>query len=150
MAIKIGHNNMPLVIKDLKFEDIKIGDRADFDVTPTFDDIKKFAEISGDYNPLHTDENYSSNTQFEKPVVHGMFLAALLSRLVGMYLPGKNSLYLSQNLNFKNPAFPNEKLLVEGVVIAKSDSTKIITLETKIKNQSGEIILDGEAKVKIL
>ena len=78
-----------------------------------------------------------------------MFLATFFSRLIGMYLPGKHALHISQSLNFVNPCFLDEKITVEGEVIDKSIATKIITLKTTIINESKKIIIDGTACVKI-
>jgi len=84
--------------------------------------------------------------KFKTVVCHGMLLASFFSRLVGMYLPGKDSLYFSQSLNFLKPAFVDDIVTVSGKVISKSISTKIITLNMTIKNLENEL-LSGEAKV---
>ena len=78
-----------------------------------------------------------------------MLLASFLSRLVGMYLPGKNALYFSQILNFISPCFINDIITVKGEIVDKNYATKIITVKTSIVNQKNELILDGEAKVMI-
>ena len=76
-----------------------------------------------------------------------MLLAGFFSRLVGMYLPGKNSLYFSQSLNFISPCFINDEIVVIGEVINKSPSSKIITLKTTIHNLNGQELVKGKAKV---
>jgi acyl dehydratase len=76
-----------------------------------------------------------------------MLLGSFFSRLVGMYLPGKNALYFSQTLNFQAPCFAGDVVSVEGEVIDKSDATKIITLKTAIYNQQRNCLVDGIAKV---
>ncbi len=106
-----------------------------------------FGRDTGDYNPLHMSEEYASSTSFKKRVCSGMFLASFFSRLVGMYLPGKHALHISQSLNFVNPCFIGETITVEGKVIDKSPATKIIKLETTITNESGKRIIDGKAQV---
>jgi acyl dehydratase len=135
--------------KDLSFEDLHVGDRASFSQIITSGDVEAFAKLSGDYNPLHMDEAYASTTSFEKRVVHGMCLGALFSRIVGMQLPGKRCVYLKQELSFRNPVFIGEDIQVEGVIISKSESTRTLTLSTKITK--GEVIcVEGEALVKII
>jgi len=109
--------------------------------------VSDFAKISGDYNPLHMDENYAKSTTFKKRVCHGMLLASFFSRLVGMYLPGKYALYFSQSLNFQNPCFINDVITIEGKVIDKSVATRLITIKTSIYNQEQTCLLDGVAKV---
>ena len=95
------------------------------------------------------DEKYASETYLKRRVCHGMLLASYLSRLVGMYLPGKNALYFSQTLNFQAPCFLDDEITVEGEVIDKSISTRIITIKTSIYNQHKEYVVDGIAKVII-
>ena len=102
------------------FDEIMLGVKTKFTVQINESTIDEFARISGDYNPLHMDEQYAAKTQFGKRVCHGMLLASFFSRLVGMYMPGKNALYFSQTLNFKTPFFVGDKVTIEGEVIDKS------------------------------
>ncbi|GBL40891.1 hypothetical protein EMGBD3_02590 [Nitrosarchaeum sp.] len=76
-----------------------------------------------------------------------MLLASFFSRLVGLYMPGKNALYFSQTLNFQTPCFVGDKVTIEGEVIDKSQSTRIITIKTTAHNQVGKCLVDGIAKV---
>lgn len=132
---------------EYKFGDIELGTKKAFTVEITESLIDEFAKISGDYNPLHMDKKYASSTIFKKRICHGMLLASFLSRLVGMYLPGKYALYFSQTLNFLDPCYAGDKITIEGEVIDKSPSTRTIIMKTTIHNQSGKYILDGIAKV---
>ena len=134
-------------LAEYKFSNINLGLKKDFSITITESMIDNFAELSGDFNPLHIDENYAKSTQFKQKVCHGMLLASFFSRLVGMYLPGKNALYFSQTLNFESPCFINDEISVEGEVIDKSVATKIITIKTIIYNKSRKCLVDGLAKV---
>ena len=129
------------------FDEIEIGFKKKFQVTIMEHMLNDFAKLSGDYNPLHVNEEYASSTSFKKRVCSGMFLSSFFSRLVGMYLPGKHALHISQSLNFVNPCFIGETITVEGKVIDKSPATKIIKLETTITNESGKRIIDGKAQV---
>lgn len=128
-------------------DDIKVGQKEKFEVVITESLVNAFADISGDYNPLHVDENYAISTNFKHRVCHGMLLTSFFSRLVGMYLPGKNALYFSQSVKFISPCFINDKILVEGEVLEKSNASRIITLKTTITNDSGKCLIDGQAKV---
>lgn len=130
-----------------RFEDIELGQKKKFTIKITESMVNNFAMISGDYNPLHMDENYASTTPFKSRLCHGMLLASLFSRLVGMYMPGKNALYFSQSLNFTSPCFINDEVTIEGEVLDKSAATRIITLKTSIYNQTGKCLVDGLAKV---
>lgn len=132
---------------EYKFDEIMVGVKTKFTVQINESTINEFARISGDHNPLHTDEQYAAKTQFGKRVCHGMLLASFFSRLVGMYMPGKNALYFSQTLNFQTPCFVGDKVTIEGEVIDKSQSTRIITIKTTAYNQVGKCLVDGIAKV---
>ncbi len=131
------------------FEDISLGQKKQFKVVVTESMLGKFAELSGDYNPLHMDENYAKTTSFKKRVCHGLLLTSFFSQLVGMHIPGKNALYLSQSVKFISPCFIGDEVTVEGMVLDKSIATRIITLQTIISNSSGNHLIEGEAKVLV-
>jgi len=132
---------------EYSFDEIEIGMQKNFKIFISEDYLDDFAKLSGDDNPLHMNEEYASSTSFKKRVCSGMFLSSFFSRLVGMYLPGKHALHISQSLNFVNPCFIGEMITVEGKVVDKSPATKIIKLETTITNESGKRIIDGKAQV---
>ena len=121
----------------------------EFSVKITESLVNDFAKISGDYSPLHMDIEYASTTSFKKRVVHGMLLASFFSRVDGMYLPGKHALYFSQTLKFVNPCFIDDLVTVQSEVIEKSDSTQIITINSQIINESGQILVKGLGKVLV-
>jgi len=132
---------------EYSFDEIELGMQKSFKVDISKNMLDVFGRDTGDYNPLHMSEKYASSTSFKKRVCSGMFLASFFSRIVGMYLPGKHALHISQSLNFVNPCFIGETITVEGKVIDKSPATKIIKLETTITNESGKRIIDGKAQV---
>lgn len=142
IAAKIIPNN-------LSFNDIKIGQVFSFEVLVDKDMARGFAKLTGDRNPLHWDDNYAQKTEFGEPIVHGMLLGSFFSTLVGMLCPGKNALYLSQDLRFRNPLKFGQTVSVVGVVTAKYDATKIIDIKTTVKDKQSAIIVDGLAKVKV-
>ena len=112
-------------LSEYTFDEIELGLSKKFQVLITESMVNDFAKISGDFSPIHMDEKYAKSTTFQKRVVHGMLLAIFLSRIDGMYLPGKHALYFSQNLEFRNPCFIGDKIEISSVVISKSESTKI-------------------------
>jgi len=132
---------------EYSFDEIEIGMQKNFKVNISENMLNEFGRNTEDYNPLHMNEKYASSTSFKKRVCSGMFLSSFFSRLVGMYLPGKHALHISQSLNFVNPCFIGETITVGGKVIGKSVATKIIKLETTITNESGKRIIDGKAQV---
>ena len=135
--------------EDHKLEEIEVGQKRKFSVKITESLVNEFAKISGDYNPLHTDEQYAKSTKFGKRVCHGMLLGSFFSKMVGMYLPGKNALYFSQTLNFKLPCFINDEVTVEGEILEKSLASRMLTIKTTIYNQDGKSLVDGIAKVMV-
>ena len=132
---------------ELTFDQIDIGLTKEFDVIITQSLVDDFAKISGDYSPIHMNEEFAKLTKFGRKIVHGMLLASLLSRMVGMYLPGKYALYSSQTLEFHNPCFVGDKITVSSIVNDKSESTKIIKVESKITNEKKDILLYGEGRI---
>lgn len=135
--------------KNLKFEEISIGQKVSFDTQISKEMVEKFAELSGDYNPLHMDESYAKNSQFKQRISHGMLLGSFFSQLVGMHVPGKKCLYLSQNLNFHNPCYIDDEIFVEGIVKQKSNSTRMLEIEITIHNKKNLLLVDGIARVMV-
>ena len=135
---------------EMKLVNLSIGQKVEFTEVISESMMEEFAKLSGDYNPHHMDESYAKKTRFKKRICHGMLLASLFSRLIGMHLPGKHSLYFSQSLNFLYPAFIDDKVTVEGEVVKISRSTGIITLKTRITKENNIELVTGEAKVVLL
>ena len=135
---------------ETRLVDLSIGQKVKFTEVISESMIEEFAKLSGDYNSHHMDESYARKTRFKKRICHGMLLASLFSRLIGMHLPGKHSLYFSQSLNFLYPAFIDDKVTVEGEVVKISRSTGIITLKTRITKENNIELVTGEAKVVVL
>ena len=109
-------------------------------------EVLKFAELTGDNNPVHTDDTYASKTIFKRPVIHGMLGASIFSKVFGTLFPGEGTIYLGQNLNFMRPMYPDTEY--EAVLIVKEvlkDKHKAV-IETIIKDKlTGKICTSGEA-----
>jgi|APSaa5957512493_1039668.scaffolds.fasta_scaffold75532_2 3-hydroxybutyryl-CoA dehydratase len=133
-----------------KFSELVVGMERKFYVKINEELVLKFAKISGDYNPLHVNDEFAKKTKFKKRVCHGMLLSSFFSKLVGMYIPGLHSLYLSQTLYFEKPCFIDDQIIISGKIKNKSESTKIITLDVSIHNQLNQCLVSGEAKTMIL
>jgi acyl dehydratase len=136
-------------LQEYTFDQINIGLEKNFSVTITDSMVKNFADLCGDYSPIHMDENYARTTTFKKRIVHGMLLASFLSRIDGMYIPGKHALYFSQSVDFRNPCFIGDTVQVSSTVIDKSSATKILKLKSEITNQNDEILVSGIGKVLV-
>ncbi|MBI4708596.1 MAG: MaoC family dehydratase [Candidatus Portnoybacteria bacterium] len=142
---------MPDQLKQFTYDQLLIGQKAEFDFLINGEVIADFVKLSGDANPIHTDPEYASETKFKYPVAHGMIAGMLFSRLIGMELPGKYSLYLSQSLNFHRPMLSGQQILVSGIILHKNDAFHTIALSTKIIDKSSEdLLVDGQALIRVL
>jgi len=124
---------------------INIGDSASITKTFSDEDVRSFAEISGDKNPVHLDDKFAAQTQFKKRLVHGMLTAGLISAVLGTELPGPGSIYLSQSINFRAPVFIGDTITAMVTVVKVREGKPIVTLETICKNQNDVVVLKGEA-----
>lgn len=129
--------------------DIRIGATASLSRQITADDISAFAEVTGDLNPVHTDEDFARRTRFGRRIAHGMFAASLLSALLGNDLPGKGSVYLSQTLQFLAPVYLGDTVTARVTVTYIREDKPVVTLETVCENQSGDTLIRGEAVVLV-
>lgn len=134
--------------KKLKFSEINIGNTYQFERILSKDDVMAFARLSGDFNPLHVDEEFGKKSKFGKNIIHGMLAGSLFSTLVGMHCPGINCLYFSQTLNFRAALFYGDTITVKGTVESKNDAIKMVTLKTEIL-KNNKVIINGEAKVTV-
>ncbi|MTI38251.1 MaoC family dehydratase [Fulvivirga lutimaris] len=127
---------------------IKVGDSSIRKVKFTDAAVRAFAELSGDTNPIHLDEDFAKNSIFKKRIVHGMLVSGLISAVIANDLPGPGSIYLQQNLNFCAPVYIDE--VVEAIVVVKTirKDKPIVTLSTICKSD-GKIVIEGEAIVKL-
>jgi 3-hydroxybutyryl-CoA dehydratase len=126
---------------------IIIGQEASLSKTASEQGVQEFARLTGDMNPVHLDHEFALKTRFGKQIVHGMWVASLISALLGTKLPGPGTIYLSQSLKFLAPVFINETITATVRVIKKREDKPILTLRTTCVNENGQIVLDGEAVV---
>ena len=126
---------------------LKVGDTASLTKTITDSDIRAFAELSGDRDPIHLDDEYAATTRFGRRIAHGMLAASLISTVLGTKLPGLGTVYLSQNSLFVAPVYPGDTVTARVTVSKIRTDKPIVTLETICENQSGELLIKGEAVV---
>ena len=131
------------------YNEISVDDIFSFPHTFTLDQLSLFSDLTGDKNPIHLDEEFSQNSGFETNLVYGMLSASLFSKLIGMYCPGKNGLYLSQTLDFKKPIYIDEEVIVRGTVTKKFDTFQMLKMKTEIIDQKN-IFVSGEASAKFI
>ena len=128
-------------------EQLNIGDRASISKQITERDVLRFAETTGDKNPIHLDKLHAKQTIFGERVAHGMFTASLISAVLGMKLPGPGNIYLSQTLKFKAPVKFGDIITAEVEVVEKIPERNRVRLQTTCRNQNGTVVLEGEAVV---
>jgi 3-hydroxybutyryl-CoA dehydratase len=128
---------------------LKVGDSAEISKTITDEDIRAFAELTGDRNPVHLDEEYAAGTRFGRRIAHGMLGASLISTLLASELPGRGTVYLSQSLRFVAPVYPGDTVTARATVRRVRGDKPIATLETVCVNQRGELLIEGEAVVLV-
>ncbi|HSC27856.1 MAG TPA: MaoC family dehydratase [Vicinamibacterales bacterium] len=123
----------------------QVGQKASRSLAVTADHVGKYADISGDRNPLHFDEAFAAQTKFGRLVVQGGLTTGLLHALVAMDLPGPGTVFLSQNWKFVAPVFIGDTITAEAE-ITKVHATKPVTqLNVRVARQTGETVLEGEA-----
>lgn len=126
---------------------LNVGDTASRSKTTTDADIRTFADLTGDHNPIHVDDEFASQTMFGKRIAHGMLSASLISAVLANDLPGQGSIYLGQTLKFKAPVFIGDEITARVTVTSVRDGKPIAKLETVCTNQRNEIVIEGEATV---
>ena len=111
-------------------------------------DINDFAKISGDFNPIHIDEEYAKKTRYKKKIAHGLMSASFFSALFGTKLPGSGCVYTSQSLRFKRPIFVGDEVntIIKIKSIDKEQSKIVFTTQCIVKLK---IAIDGEAEIYI-
>jgi acyl dehydratase len=125
--------------------DLRVGQKAVRSITLTAEHVKTYAEMTGDYNPLHFDQDFTSKTKFKKLVVQGGLTSGLLHALVAMDMPGPGTVFLSQNWKFTAPVFIGDTITAEAEVLSIHATKPVTQLKIVVTRQSGETVLEGEA-----
>jgi 3-hydroxybutyryl-CoA dehydratase len=123
---------MTNIVRSLRFEDLNEGDHFSFEVTITAEDIDRFAALTGDVSPLHMDAKFARARGFKDRVVHGALQLGLVSKLIGVYLPGRNCLFQKCQIDFVAPVYPEQTLCVTGTVDQLSEATRSAVLKIRI------------------
>lgn len=124
----------------------EVGTTIEEKIVVTEDMIEKFAEVSGDYNPIHMDEEYAKNSLFGRRIAHGMLSAAFISRVLAMKI-GNGGIYLSQTLKFLKPIFIGDEISLHLTLTQYREDRGMATVETLVRNQKGDLCVKGEAMI---
>jgi 3-oxoacyl-[acyl-carrier protein] reductase len=133
-----------------EYETIEVGYEARLKHRIEQEDVKTFAELTGDFNPVHMDPAFAKQTTFGKPVVHGMLTSSFISTMIGMLIPGPGALWTSQTLEFLSPTYVGDEITVTARVNRKSPATRMLLLEVTITNQHGHKLVVGDSKVRMM
>lgn len=130
------------------FEDLSPGMSASYTRTVTEKDIRQFAEVSGDTNPVHLDEGFAATTRFKKRIAHGMLSGSYISTVVGTKLPGPGCLYVSQTLKFRAPVYIGDKVTATATITELNERRGYVTLST-ICSVGDTDVIRGEATMLV-
>jgi 3-hydroxybutyryl-CoA dehydratase len=133
-------------LRNLSFDKLEVGMEASITRTIETQDVKTFAELSGDTNPVHTDPEFAAKTQFQQPIVHGLHSATFFSAIFGTLLPGPGSVYISQSLQFKRPIYVGDTVTAT-VSIQSIDPEKRRIFFRTICRARQRVMINGEAEI---
>ena len=124
---------------------VAVGQRASRSLTLSARDVRTFAEVTGDYNPLHFDEDFAARTKFGRLVVQGGLTTGLLHALVAMDMPGPGTVFLSQHWKFTAPVYIGDTITAEAEVLSVHPSKPVTELRVHVRRDDGTTVLEGEA-----
>ena len=130
----------------LTIEEIEVGMRAAYSHTVTDADVKSFAGISGDNNPVHMSDEYAANSKFGARIAHGLYSASFFSALFGTRLPGTGCVYVAQNLRFKLPVYLGDTVVAEISVTSIDTRRRRVFFDT-VCSVKGRVVIEGEAEI---
>lgn len=127
---------------------LQVGDTYSEVFSYTQEQVKTFAELSGDKNPLHLDAEYAATTMFKKPIIHGILGASVLSKILGMHFPGEGTVYLKQEIDFKRPMYVEIQYEAQLKVLETNTDKHTAIIETKIVDkETGKVNVLGNAHI---
>ena len=133
--------------RNVRYEDIHVGDKASLSKTISEYDVYAFAGVTGDFNPVHVNAECAKNSLFKQRIAHGMISAGLISAVLGTELPGIDTIYMNQELSFLAPVLYGDTLTATVECIEKDDKKHRIIFRTTVTNQNDKLVTDGKARV---
>ena len=128
--------------------EIKLNDVFRHEFSFNQKDVEKFAQATGDFNPIHLDNDYAKNTIFKRTIIHGFLGGSIFSKVFGTLFPGEGTIYLKQNLIFLQPMFVNEIYNSVFTVLEIDPAKNRALVKTEIINQDKKVIITGEALIQ--
>ena len=133
----------------MRFDELFVGQSAEWAKTVTEADVVLFAGVTGDFNPAHVNEPEAQRSRFQGRIAHGMLGAGFISAAIAMRLPGPGSIYLGQTLRFTKPVRVGDTVTARVEVAELLPAKRRVRLTTTCRNQRGEVVIDGEATVMV-
>ncbi|MCH8010182.1 MAG: MaoC family dehydratase [Chloroflexi bacterium] len=127
--------------------ELEVGQRATRELVVDEEMVRKYAEITGDYNPLHFDAEFAAHTRFGRLMAQGGIATGMLHALVAMEMPGPGSVFMRQSWTFPAPVYIGDTLRAEATVKSVRAKRNMAELEFEVKNQDGTVVLNGEALI---
>lgn len=132
----------------MEINEIKIGMSESYSQTISEADVKAYAGISGDRNPVHMDYEYAEKSRYKKRIAHGMISSSFFSALFGTKLPGPGCVYVNQSLNFKRPVYIGDTVTAI-ITVTKIDEIKSRVYFDTVCKVKNKIVIDGQAELYI-
>ena len=136
--------------KEVLLMELRLGTKASLSKTVTDRDVRMFAEVSLDYNPIHLDEEAAKKSIFGRRIAHGDISLGLISAVLGNYMPGRGTIYLGQEIKFVSPVFIDDTITAEAEIVEVIPEKNRYKIRTDVKNQAGVLVATGFALVKYL
>jgi 3-hydroxybutyryl-CoA dehydratase len=133
----------------MPFDDLRVGQAAEYTRTVTPDDVAGFAAVTGDHNPVHVDEEAGRASRFGARIAHGLLGAGYISACLSLHLPGPGTVYLSQTLRFLRPVRIGDTVTARVEVLELIATEGRVRLATTCRTQAGETVIEGEATVLV-
>lgn len=131
----------------MNFEEMRVGQTAERARTVSVADVLRYAELTGDFNPVHVDADAAAKSRFGGQIAHGMLTAGYVSAVLAMDMPGPGSIYLTQSIRFTRPVRPGDTVTARVEVLEVIAPKRRVRLATVCRNQHDETVLDGEATI---
>lgn len=134
----------------MTFKDLSLGMSCQIVKSFSQDDVKAFADLSMDNNPIHLDKEYARNSLFKQNIVHGFLVGSLFSAIIGTKMPGEGSIYLNQTMVFRKPVYWNQSVRAVVTVEELFPEKQRVLLSTNCYDDDGNVLIEGTALVKVI
>ena len=134
-----------LQARALAWTDLQQGRVAEWEFTVSEADMTAFALLSGDTNPLHTDDAFARSRGFEGRVVYGSLLSAQLSRLVGMEMPGRDGVFVGLNVTFAKPVYVGRPVMLKAEIAEVSEAASLIVIKFQLRSDD-RVVAKGKVE----